>query len=632
MTPILHLPEEVLLMIFKKLYSHSLDHCQYVCRAWYLPAHLLLLKEVDLYKTSQVERFITAIDHNPKQSYLNAVKTLDIYDSREATDDPPGIPFSTEKIHKLFCRFPNLKKVELSCSFLFLQEFDDNVCNDVLESCPKLDKFEVELMGDENLYCDALYRVRSLVTFIEIAQMKNLSRFGDSADFITSFPRLQTLSGVVNTDNIHIFFVRVIQHLPKLISFNITCTRDDDDAFIEGYLAPKTKEEQAQVIQRLSNIERMTFNCVGGYFLNSIMFIVKYMKGLKFFRMACRFTDNWSNVKQQLFCNLTLDLIHSIKEFDIDINMKLEVLQECLPIIAYKVFQRPAFSTEKHVLRIKVIDNEEYRSRALVSISNIKESEERRITVKVSNDLSLQKIAFYLFKKCVPLYDIDTFELTIKQRDRDHYNQRADTQMYDKLFNIMPSLNQVTLDVPQSFKEEQEDEDVKCDDNYSKVEKLTLRARPDTKFQALLNSSYTMFPNLKHLNLYYFCGQWKKRFSEFQLDLAEYSLESLTVDVTPIKKYSLGNFFVVEVFFLNDSDRYLFKIPNDLSTVTRIQYTDLKGLTRGTDYYQVNIVINNLESLRLCKYKGTSVSDNHNYIDESSHLIQYLTLFNKEKQ
>lgn len=47
------IPEEVLTIIFEKLHKDDLRKCQYVCSAWYLPAHLHVLKQLQFYDYRQ---------------------------------------------------------------------------------------------------------------------------------------------------------------------------------------------------------------------------------------------------------------------------------------------------------------------------------------------------------------------------------------------------------------------------------------------------------------------------------------------------------------------------------------------------------------------------------------------------
>lgn len=92
MTNIHQFPQELLPEIFKHFRSDEIITIQHVCRAWYLSAHLLLLKEIDLSSIHQIENFITSIDQNTCSSYLAAVEKIEI-----GKDDGYGVEYDFDK-------------------------------------------------------------------------------------------------------------------------------------------------------------------------------------------------------------------------------------------------------------------------------------------------------------------------------------------------------------------------------------------------------------------------------------------------------------------------------------------------------------------------------------------------------
>lgn len=91
-----------------------------------------------------------------------------------------------EQTKKLFCRFPNLKNVSIYDNFDIFSEFDDDLCKDILSSCPKLDNFEVDT--DAEKFTNLIYNVRLLLTSIDFQCI------ADTIDNIQlQFPRLQDI-------------------------------------------------------------------------------------------------------------------------------------------------------------------------------------------------------------------------------------------------------------------------------------------------------------------------------------------------------------------------------------------------------------------------------------------------------
>lgn len=78
MTTITNLPEEVVTIILNLLESKDVYQCQFICSAWYFPAHLERLKEIKPTNEDAIKQFIEAIDHNPNPTYLKAVKHINI--------------------------------------------------------------------------------------------------------------------------------------------------------------------------------------------------------------------------------------------------------------------------------------------------------------------------------------------------------------------------------------------------------------------------------------------------------------------------------------------------------------------------------------------------------------------------
>lgn len=228
------LPEEVLYNILQGLDTRDLVQGQYVCRTWYSAGHKVFLNNIKLKGKLQVERFISAIDYNSNKIYLNAVKSIEISNLNSYVND--------EMIKKLFLRFPNLTNVKIEREFAILENLHEGMCQDLLQACQKLDKFEITSYGFERLnYYLQVYDLRSLVTTITVDQYDYLDQFGGVIPYITSFPRLQEFHGdscqLVNFQ----LFLPVFEELSNLKVLALLMVSSEQD-FESVYLATKQKK------------------------------------------------------------------------------------------------------------------------------------------------------------------------------------------------------------------------------------------------------------------------------------------------------------------------------------------------------------------------------------------------------
>lgn len=259
------------------------------------------------------------------------------------------------------------------------------------------------------------------------------------------------------------------------------------------------------------------------------------------------------------------------------------------------------------------------------------------IMLSVSNVKRLNEIMPYLFAPNIPaLNNIDEFELYFCKKELTHYAHPADADMYNKLLERMPSLKKVTLDVPESFNGpgSVQFSDVQ---EYTRVEELVIRAAENAIFKQLLDRCFYSFPNLKKLDLQYYCCPWDEDMKEFPIKLANYSLESLKIDLTPVKakmtqlmdtELSMGeDFFVIDLDILNGKGRYLYKVTFDLSPITLVENDYLRGYKRGKDYLQVHIIINNIRRIDICLSKRRLFRD---FAPTYMYDIEYTNIFNDE--
>lgn len=175
------------------------------------------------------------------------------------------------------------------------------------------------------------------------------------------------------------------------------------------------------------------------------------------------------------------------------------------------------------------------------------------------------------------------------------------------------------------FYKETKDQTISQTPSHENLEELTVCSTRDIPCQALFDRFFFAFPNLRRLNIYNHSGQWNVNRHEFLLDLRQYNLISLSLDITPVKKRMarleehfarIGSFFVLDVSVLADNRYSLLKLSYDFSECSEVREYELKNYIPGTDYVYVRIVVNSLERLELKMDKGAF--DSENYLDKDS--------------
>lgn len=236
----------------------------------------------------------------------------------------------------------------------------------------------------------------------------------------------------------------------------------------------------------------------------------------------------------------------------------------------------------------------------------------RLIQIIAGNSNPLVALIRHCFVLTGPINEIDCFTFqTTKEDDELEFDLDISCLTYDNMPAKMPFLTKVFLEVPQKFEDETHvlyrmAEDVML----PLVEEASFKASSDTKIQTLLDKFCRKFPSLKQLTFFHYCGLWRPTMGEFQLELPQCFLARLNVDVTAARTESLlagiitGNlpikgFFVLEVEFMRNSKRHLYKVSFLDLSYTKLEPQDLNGLARGKDYLRVHITVNTLKHLDL---------------------------------
>lgn len=575
MSAIQNLPEELISKIISELQEKKdIKQCQHVCRAWYVPAHTFLLSQVFLKDPKMTRQFIESLDYNPDPKYLAAVRFLNVYNMAE-----PAAQFD---IQKLFLRFPNLNMVVLDGHAALLEGFTEQVCKDMLTSCPKLKIFDVVHVGADQEHL--IYNVRLLLTSITVTRTLDLTHYGKIFRCLEDIDKNSITFGR---------FLPILKQLPNLKTLHISDAVDDRDQFAEKFMFSLPSDKQHQFAKQLSAIDTINLATNKGICANSIKFMSNTLSGLERFVLRSSSNKTWTNLEEQVFCNNLLDLISPKTTIELK-DMNFMVLSKLFPVLAHRVFDNTPSSTKK--LYISILDGNSSDITANLGVYVDKSSSNRKIRVQIKKQLRLGHVAYYLCGSKAPLHEVDVLKIYFKFRDESWGSPPAEIDMYYALLAKMPSLKKLILDIPDAYDEF--DTKFKTSVICPKVEDAIIRASEALRIRQILDGFSTTFPNLKRLSLYYFSGDWDYNSGVFFVDLPKYSLEKLEVDVTPIKRMKI-EISVKKDFFVLEIEQLLYKVPYDLSSCTEISEQDVKGLVPRKDYIRLRVVTKKLQTLCL---------------------------------
>lgn len=629
MATIKDLPEEILLLIFSSnnFYASELNECQRVCRAWYHPARIKLLKSVGLTSPLKVEQFIESIDANPKPEYLKAVKSI-----MPMTHDQEVSPiwcFSEDTIRKLFLRFPNLEEVWCDNFSTLFDDFDDDICNDFVKMYPKFKLFRVEPgYGDDMDYSDLLFKLRQLITFIDMNILENVWEYGGIIHYLSSFPRLTEIEGPFDGLDSFAMLLPVFEKLPNLTKLEIR-GEDGQENFAETYLATKPKDVQDLVVERLSRITHLRWTSFPDISINTMKFVSKYLTGLEVFSVSSSNNVNWTKVQQDLYFSDVMDRVCSAKSSgSVNLDMlRITDVSKCFSAIADRIFHQ----TPPNVFRsLEICASYKLELVNWISMQVRQDLNTRKIGLTFKSQLALQEIVASLFNE-EPLDYIDVLKIGLGEMK---VIPEVTMDMYNRVLGCLPSLKKVSLDIPIGFKDNKTSS--LQNNEHPLVETLALYTAPDIKIQTLLNTSYYSFPSMKHLSLYYYTGAWEEHFKRFQIRLPKHSLESLTIDTTPVvikmrqnrsKPVSMEDDFMLIKLKMFDTDETLeFFASLDLKTVRKFTFDDFVKYYRE-GYYPLHITVKSLQKLKLCVLPGImNYEVNERY---STMFIKTVTAYNK---
>lgn len=523
------LSEELLRLVFKELDKRALVNCTHVCKAWYSPAMSILLQEVDFRTQSEVDSFIAFIDNNSAPWYTNAVK--EIYLRRPVYYKELFYLDSTYS-SKLFSRFPNLETIYIGQS-VSLKNLNDDICKTIAKHCPKLTRFVIDPSIETQ--CD-IPNVRLLVTHV-LYYNTTRQTTSDIVAFFKSFPRLVSNDGF--SPRCLDSFEQVMCILEELSYFTDVCmgsVEEREEGFAEKYLATKPKEDQGLIMDRLAKVESLEVDWKGGFCVNSAKFILKYMTALK------------SIVFSDILCNnRAVDELVKIIDSSADVKVKFspmnfEELSNCFGKIATQLLAKNCSQYKKRKRTLTIESSEEDYD--YLSIKG--DDNDIKLKVGVIDVVSLNEISSSLFSQ---VFDVDEFNLDGLY---DRLDGNIDLYWHDAFIKSVPSSETLTLPVDNGEGEELTTEISLENENLIlpsvKYVKLLI-SFTDQDIRPFLKRYAIMFPSIRSLTFDNWCGVYDDEKGEHYINLYEYSLKNLKINLNFI--YEVLPFFIIQLEILS---------------------------------------------------------------------------------
>lgn len=638
------LPQDVLYTIFSKLITRDVLNCQKVCRTWLVTARLQLLSEVRLKSLYAVRKFITCVDSNPDPVYVNAVKRITIdglgyYGANFQHDD-------RNVICGLFIRFPNIREVQIHNSSDFLEVFsDDDVCRNVLASCPKLCSFIASgdassMCKHTHVYSRVLYNFRSVVRKIDMRAIETEYNvevgFGKVATFLSAFPNLQSIVSWRFPNRTFRSTLPAFEEISNITDYSLNTYEDDEKGFLETYLSTKTAYERDMVIERLSKIDTLSWgafsfrNCCH----NSWKFIGDYLTGLKRITVYPLWdTDPSEDQPFAQICDTLLKLISTTNECYVHTMTTITLLQEYLPAFVERVLnQRPSATSSHRRLQVVIKDGYYRQGMAGLKVKVNKHQCQRTLELYLAGKFTFGEFVKKVFQTGVILSKVDEFTLVFSNIQGIQRSNTSDNiEDYGELLQMMPSLRKLRLDVKAKSI-------VGSIGNVAKklplVEDLTIRANANADIQLLLDHCPCAFTNLKHLALQRFFGISNDGDDEYKIDLKTYILDKLTIDTITLLAKKQENardidFVLIHLYITEGNIRVLYKVSLD-SIITTINHATLDTLKKR--YYlfsQIHVTIR-----RLKQFSIYTLADTKRYSDYESHFeesVEPILLFDSKR-
>lgn len=590
-------PDEILFNIFQDLSQRDLNVCQRVCRSWYLPAHLLFLKELHMKDTSDVDQFLAFIGRSPL--YLDTVKKLELGDGRNTTR------IDREKLKQLLSyRFSNVRTLFIYGSVLFEDLVKDLEMRQlVAAACPIIESVPCVSVGEgQEIYIKEFKKdLKHSLTTVGLGEE-------DTLEFLCDFSQLQELdvSEAIGYSNFQ-SWLPIFEHPYQLKKLHGSFKEEDPDQFAETYLRLKTDKERSVILEKLSKLEMLCIEEATFVDPNTIQFIAGFLTGIETFNF---YAQHWPEEHADTFNGAFLDVITRSTTGNIDITCLL--LKKYLDDILKKTLQ-PRPSPKMHCVtrELQLLYDEsvdfDFQGLSLKSEKINDGQMKRHVCFVFSEYISFMR---YVQTTLTVGYcrdknmNINAFRFTLRKKYITDYLSILQETL-DKLASVT-KVALTLIDIPNDDGKQMLKKTRKK--RYHRVTHLELSSFKELTQTDTFLAFVSMFPDIQYLRMFYFSGI--RHDNRYMIPIDHMVLERLYLDVSPVFKTlaDTNTFFVLEVQQLSkNAQKQRYKVfYNDL----RIALID--GETQEEkNALHVDIVVYALNYLTLYLYKD--ILDGHSF-------------------
>jgi hypothetical protein len=601
------IPAEIWEAIFDKLSLKNRFTCQYMCKAWYVPAKRSFLEHVTLQTVYDVEQFLECFLNYAEPFSFGFIRKLTIGHSY-TMPRRSRLHLKSEAVSKLIHHFPNIQQLEISDNCIDLTYFTKpETISAMISHWPLLHSFRVNRVliqaEKRQIYLETVHQLRHCMTKLALYKMDS------PALFVASFPQLQHLNILPQDDMENMQdCLAILEHAQPLESLSVFTKQSDSESFFERYQQSRSTHHQHALNHRLAAIKTLTLT-TNAFCINTMRFITQSMTGLSSLTMGfvSNNVDRWTLDQRHCFKNEFLDFLcqrrnylilrikfnynhenyHDTcaivdKHFNLQNTVHTQTMDRRLHLVCFNnhlefgsIYNNTLASESKYSLELKSDDIGRKVLRRTATLTHLYE--------KTCSEDILKALSYILSIKSINNLIFDMSNICILAEEM--------TGLFAKVLKHLPQVNAITVHVPRNYQQL----NLFIDDSftYEQVDTLEIKSNSlDPLNKDMLYCASIIFPRLKYVSLWTPSGHWLLTENKFIVDMRMASLQHLHLDMTSVRVKVLNQrmqrslkdtFFVLQV---NDEKKELYyRVSCDYLQITRLEKPDLTALSAVDDEY-----------------------------------------------
>jgi hypothetical protein len=617
-TNLYSIPTEIWQAIFTELSLKNRFTCQYICKAWYLPAKRTFLEHVTLQTVYDVEQFLECFLNYAEPSSFGFIKQLTIGHTY-TMPRRSRLHLKSEAVSKLIHYFPNIQQLEISDNCIDLTYFTKSeTIAAMIKHWPLLHSFRVNRVliqaEKRQIYLETVYQLRHCMTRLALYKMDN------PALFVSSFPQLRYLNilpqdGMANMQDC----LGILECAQPLESLSVFTKQSDTESFFEKYQQNRTISLQQALEHRLAAIKTLTLT-TNSFCVNTMHFITQYMTGLSHLTMGfvTNSIDKWSLQQRICFKDELLNFLcqrknylilrikfhyndenhqytRSIidKHFHLKSDLHAQTLDRQLHLVCFNnhlefgsIYNNALASESKCSLELRSEDISAKIIRRTATLTHLYE--------KTCSEDILEALSYTVIIKDINRLIFDMSNICILAEEM--------SGLFAKVLKHLSQVNAISVYIPRNYQHLNLFQEDNC--TYDQVNTLEIKsASLEPLSQDTLHCASVMFPRLKYVSLWTPCGHWLPEKNTFVVDMRTASIEHLHLDATSLRTKVLHQRpqqLLKDAFFVLQVRESYYRISLDYLRIVKLEKSGIADLLTSNDaYITVQLVLKRLDFLTL---------------------------------